>query len=63
MTGGTAMDLSTGKHKLDESRVGPFLTILMTFKVWARRLVGFFVLTEEERLEAGVYVRGKGLDE
>ena len=36
---------------------------MQTVKGFFRRLAGFFTLTEEERLQAGIQVGGQGRDE
>jgi uncharacterized membrane protein (UPF0136 family) len=46
------MDISADKSKSDVNRSEPFFAVLQTIG-W---LIGFFTLTEEERLEAGVFI-------
>ncbi len=48
--------------KSDGKRSGPFLAVLRTVQGFIRRLIGFFTLTEEERLKAGIYRGGGGRD-
>jgi hypothetical protein len=57
------MDISTEKNKANTNRASPFSAILQTIPVAFRRLVRFFTLTDEDRLKAGVNVRGEGRDD
>jgi len=57
------MDISAKKNELDASRPGQFLATWMTFRGMVGKLIGFFRITDDERLKAGVYVRGEGRDE
>ena len=50
------MDISADKYKLNSNRPGPFLAVLQTIRGFIGGLIGFFTLTEEEYLEAGVIV-------
>jgi hypothetical protein len=56
------MDISTDKYKTDDYRPVPFLAILQAVRGIVRRLTGFFFLTEEERLKAGIFWGGEGRD-
>jgi hypothetical protein len=56
------MDISTDQYKSDGNRAGPFLAVLRTVGSLVRRLTGFFMLTEEDRLKAGIYLGGEGRD-
>jgi hypothetical protein len=57
------MDLSTDKSKpYYGRRSGPFVAVLQTIKGITRRLIGFFVLTDKERLKAGIDTGGKYRD-
>jgi hypothetical protein len=55
------MDISADKYKSDGNRAGPFLAVLQTVRGIAGWLIGFFTLTEADRLKAGIYVGGKGV--
>jgi hypothetical protein len=58
------MDLMSDKSKRYYGRKsGPFLVVLQTFKGLARRLIGFFILTEADRLKAGIYVSNERHEE
>jgi hypothetical protein len=57
------MDVSTDKNKSNMNRSGPFSALLHTFPGVFERLVRFFTLTEEDRMKAGVNLRGEGRDE
>lgn len=50
------MDISADQSKSDSKRSRPFLTVLQTIRGFIGGLIGFFTLTEEERLEAGVVI-------
>jgi hypothetical protein len=56
------MDISAGKYKSDGTRSGLFLAGLQTVRSIARWLIGFFTLTEADRLKAGIYLGGEGRD-
>jgi hypothetical protein len=57
------MDISTDKYKSDGNRASSFLAVSQAIRGIVRRLIGFFTLTEEERLKAGISVGGEGRDE
>ena len=57
------MDISTDKYKSEGKRLGLFLAVLHTLGGIVRGLIGFFTLTEEERLEAGVVIGNQWRDE
>ena len=57
------MDISTDKYKSDSKRPGLFLAVLHTLGGIVQGLIGFFTLTEEERLEAGIFVGSEWRDE
>jgi hypothetical protein len=58
------MDRSSDKYKpYYGSRSGPLVAVVQTFKGIVRRLIGFVLLTEDERLQAGISVPGQGRDE
>jgi hypothetical protein len=57
------MDISSEEYKSDKTRLVHFTAVMQTVKGIFRRLAGFFTLTEEERLQAGIQVGGKGSDE
>ena len=53
------MDISADKYQSDGKRPGPFLAVLQAVQAFARWLIGFFTLSEEERLKAGIYFGGE----
>jgi hypothetical protein len=57
------MDILSGKFKSAGSRPGPVSAIIRTFRGVAAWLARLFTVTEEDRLKAGIYNGGKGLDE
>jgi len=57
------MDISADKYESDGIRPGPFLAGLQTVRGIIGWLTGFFTLTEEDRLKAGIYLGGEGRDE
>jgi hypothetical protein len=57
------MDIQADKFKSDTNRLGPFSAVLQTGLGIVRWLIGFFTLTEEDRLKAGIYLGGEGRDE
>ena len=42
------------------NRPGPFLAVLRSVRGLVRRLFGFFVLTDDEQSQAGIYLGGEG---
>ena len=56
------MDISIEETKLDVNRPDPFSTVLQAVRGVARRLIGFFTLSEEERSQAGIDLSGEGRD-
>jgi len=54
------MDASTYKYKPGTDRPGHFSDLFQSLLGMVSRLIGFFTLTEEDRLKAGIYVRGDG---
>jgi hypothetical protein len=56
------MDISIDQCKLNGNQAGLFLTIMQTLGGLVRWLTGFFMLTEEDRLKAGIYLGGEGRD-
>ena len=55
------MVISADKYKSDGNRPGPFSAVLHTVLGIAGWLIGFFTLTEVDRLKAGIYVGGEGV--
>jgi hypothetical protein len=53
------MDISVEQNKPDVSRPSPLPAVLQAVKDVTRRLIGFFVLSKEEQLQAGIDFRGK----
>ena len=56
------MDNLSDKYISNVNRPGPFSAVLHSVLGIARWLIGFFALTEEDRLKAGIYVGGEGRD-
>jgi hypothetical protein len=56
------MDILADKYKSNKNQSGFFSAVLHTVRGFVRRLVGFFALTEEDRLKAGIYNGSKGPD-
>jgi len=56
------MDIPVDKSKSGSKRPGPILAVMQAITGMVRWLVGFFTLTEENRLKAGIYVGGEGRD-
>ena len=54
------MDSLAGKYKSDIKRPGPFSGVMRTAQGITRWLIGFFTFTKEERLKAGIYLKGEG---
>ena len=50
------MDISTDEYKSEVNRPGLFWAVLQTLGGLIREMIEFFTLTEEERLEAGVFI-------
>lgn len=50
------MDFSDDQPKPDRKRSRSFLALLLTVRGFIEGLIGFFTLTEEERIEAGVVI-------
>jgi len=57
------MNILADKYKPDENRQAPFLAVLQSVRGIARWLFGFFTFTEEEQLDAGIFVGGERRDE
>jgi hypothetical protein len=53
------MDISVEESKPDVNRPGPISTILQAVKETGKRLIGFFALTNEELVQAGIDFRGE----
>ena len=56
------MDISTDRSKSDGNQPGSFAAVWQTLKGFLGRLIGFFMLTKEERSKAGIYLGGEGRD-
>jgi hypothetical protein len=57
------MDTSAEYQPSQEAnRPDPLSAIFQTVRAIAKRLTGFFTLSEEERLRAGIYLGGEGRD-
>ncbi len=48
------MENSADKYKSDTNRSRPFLAVVQVVKSLVARLIGFFKLTEDDRLRAGI---------
>jgi hypothetical protein len=57
------MEIPSDKYEPDETQPKPVTGVVQTMQGIARRLIVFFTLVEEDRLEAGIYVGGEGRDE
>lgn len=57
------MGILADKYNSYVNRSGAFSAVLQAVGGFVRRMVGFFVLTEEDRLKAGIYVSGQKRDE
>jgi hypothetical protein len=57
------MDNLSDRNVTNGSRTTPFATILQAVLGFVRWLTGFFTLTEEERLKAGINVNDKDSQE
>jgi hypothetical protein len=57
------MDISSDQYQSTGNQSGPFTFILYrTMQEIFKRLAGFFTLTEEDRLRAGILYGGRGHD-
>ena len=54
------MDSLFDKYQLDGNRAASISVVLQTVRGFARWLVGFFIITEEDRSKAGIYRGGQG---
>jgi hypothetical protein len=50
------MDISAGKYKSDTNPIAHHFSLLNTVSGMIRRLIGFFKLTKEDQLKAGISV-------
>lgn len=57
------MDISSEKYESEESQPAPISTIFQKFTGIVSSLIGLFSLSEEERLQAGIYERDEGRKE
>ena len=57
------MDIPSEKYKSEESQPAPISTVLQTVTGFVSSVIGFFSLTEEERLQAGINERDEGRKE
>ena len=57
------MDTSAEKYASDDNRTEPFVNVLKTVRGFFRRMIGFFMLSEEDQLKAGIHVGGEGRDD
>jgi hypothetical protein len=56
------MDISADKYESDSNRLDPFLAVMQIIWGIIGRLIGFFTLTEADRLKAGIYYGGEERD-
>ena len=57
------MDTLPDEYKSDGNRAEPFLTIILqTTRDVTRWLIGLFTFTEEDKMQAGIHVRGEKRD-
>jgi hypothetical protein len=56
------MDIPADKSKSDVDRPGALSPAFQTFKGFIKRMMRFFALTDEERIQAGIYTGGEGRD-
>ena len=56
------MDILADQSKSDRNQPGLFLTLVHALRGVVRWLTGLFTLTEENRLNAGIYMGGEGRD-
>jgi len=56
------MDLSVKKSGSNAGRPGPVVMACYSVLDFVRRLIGFFMLIEEDRRKAGIYRGGEGRD-
>ena len=56
------MEILSDKYKSDVKREDPFLVAIHAVRGFVRRLAGFFTVTKEERLKAGIFFNGEGRD-
>ncbi len=54
--------IESDKYISNVNQLGPFSAVLRTVLGIVRWLFGFFKLTEEDRLTAGIHVGGEGCD-
>jgi len=57
------MDILANRSKSEENRANPLSAVLHTILGIVWWPIRFFMLTEAERVKAGIYVDGKGHDE
>jgi hypothetical protein len=56
------MDIPSEKYTSDRSQKSPLIAVFRTIGNLVRRLKGFFVLSEEDRSKAGIFLGGEGRD-
>jgi hypothetical protein len=56
------MDNSIDQSKLKDNRGGILIAASQTIRSFFSWMAGFFILTDEERKEAGIYSGGEGRD-
>jgi hypothetical protein len=56
------MDFPSENSKANHNQLDLFSTVLQTVRNFVGRLIGFFILTDEERLKAGIGARSEGRD-
>ena len=56
------MEIPADKYKSDENRPGPLPTVMQIVRKFSRWLAGLVILTEEDRIKAGIALGGEGRD-
>jgi hypothetical protein len=57
------MDILSNKYLSTVFRPVPISSIVQTMRVRVDKLIGFFTLSEEDKLTAGIDVTGEGRDD
>jgi hypothetical protein len=54
------MDISADRSTADTNRPDPFSAVMQTVRGFIWRLIGFLMLSEEDKRKAGIYLGGQG---
>ena len=57
------MDISMDEHEMNVSHPEPLSKVLQVIKGVSRRLIGFFILSDEDQVKAGVAMSDDGHSE